>query len=577
MIYLSLLTVLTLYYALHAYSTQNVHIVIIDGARYSETFGDSTHQHIPFIWNRLKPQATMYTRFYNDGLTYTTAGHASIISGVWQNVPNDDTQRPSTPTLFEYFRKENKLEVTENFVILGKDKLYTLSSSAHPEYGEKLGASVQMSTSPYSDTIAWQNFKHVLSTYHPRLTITNLPQVDYSGHNTDWKEYLRSIRFADSIINEMWSLVQNDSFYKDKTTLIVTNDHGRHLSDWSSHGDNCDGCRHIMLMILGPDSKAGVTDSVRRTQIDIAPTIGELLNFSTPLCMGTSIIPIQAPAKPLLIAPKNKIVNQPPEILLIWNSVKRVTSYQVQLSLDSSFIRNVINDSILTQDSCISRSLSLNTTYYWHVRSINSSGAGNWSETREFTTSSVAAPNVVLSEPENAAVITNDSVKLAWSILPDSADSFYIQIALDSQMTSTVFFDSTTSLSIIYKISNNKTTFWWCVKPHYIAGWARWTEIRRFAVDIDGKIPRLGQFRFDLDLNNKAGNPLSLNYELPVSTFVTIRLYSIDGTLVRTLFKSMLQSDSHTLTINDLSISSGHYLLDFNAGQYRATKGIFVY
>jgi hypothetical protein len=576
-IYIIQLTVFALYCALYGYSTQNVHIVIIDGARYSETFGDSTHQNIPYIWNRLKPKSTICTRFYNDRLTYTAAGHASIISGVWQNIPNDDSQRLTTPTLFEYFRKENNLEATDNFVILGKDKLHILSSSMYPEYGEKFGASVQTSTSPYSDTIAWQNFKRVLTTYHPRLTITNLPQVDYSGHNTTWKEYLRSIRYADSIINEMWSLIQNDSFYKNKTTLIVTNDHGRHLSDWSSHGDDCDGCRHIMLMILGPDSKAGDVDSVRRTQIDIAPTVGELLNFSTPLCKGTSIIPIQAPAKPLLTAPKDKIVNQPSETLLMWNSVKRVTSYQVQLSLDSSFNRNIINDSVLIQNSFKSSPLALNTPYYWHVRSINSSGAGNWSETREFTTASVISPNVILSAPENAAVIINDSVNLAWNILPNSADRFYIQIALDSQMTRAVFFDSTTLLSINYKLSKNKTTFWWRVKPHFISGWARWTETSQFFVDIGDKMPRSERFCLDLDLNHKTGNPLLLKYELPASAPVTIRLYTVNGTLVRTLFKNILKSDSHTLAINNLSFSSGHYLLDFNAGQYRATRGFFVY
>jgi hypothetical protein len=481
-IHLLLLSILALCGSLLAYFTENVHIVIIDGARYSETFGDSTHQNIPFIWTRLKPKSTIYTRFYNDSLTYTTAGHASIISGVWQIIANDDSQRPSTPTLFEYFRKERKTNITDNFVILGKDKLQLLASSFHPEYGGNYCASVVKSVSQYSDKIAWENFKHVLSTYHPRLTITNLPQVDSKGHNGDWEGYLHAIRLADSITYEMWNLIQSDSFYKDKTTLIVTNDHGRHLVDWTSHGDGCDGCRHLMMMMLGPDTKAGVIDSVRRTQIDIAPTVGELLNFSTPLCKGTSII-----------------------------------ATKVQ-------------------------------------------------------------PSVVLLEPQNGAIVNDNSIKLEWSIIPNSGvDSFYIQIASDPLMTNIVFSDTTTLLSVIFKVTKNKGIYWWHVKPHSIAASEPWTATREFTVDIKGKTGRPEQIFLNFDQNHKTGSSLVLKYGLPASTSVLIGLYSLNGTLVRTLFKGTLQSDFHTLTINDLSISSGHYMLDFIAGQYRTSRRFFVY
>lgn len=42
-----------------AYQTENVFVVVIDGARYSETFGDNSsnlnHSLIPHIWNDLRP------------------------------------------------------------------------------------------------------------------------------------------------------------------------------------------------------------------------------------------------------------------------------------------------------------------------------------------------------------------------------------------------------------------------------------------------------------------------------------------------------------------------------------------
>ena len=41
------------------------------------------------------------------------------------------------------------------------------------------------------------------------------------------------------------------AFYKDKTTLIVSNDHGRHIDSkggFQNHGDDCAGCRHIEFL-----------------------------------------------------------------------------------------------------------------------------------------------------------------------------------------------------------------------------------------------------------------------------------------------------------------------------------------
>ena len=60
-----------------AYYTQNVFIIVIDGPRYTETFGDASHQFIPKIWNQLRPLGTLYSRFYNDTVTETVPGHAA--------------------------------------------------------------------------------------------------------------------------------------------------------------------------------------------------------------------------------------------------------------------------------------------------------------------------------------------------------------------------------------------------------------------------------------------------------------------------------------------------------------------
>ena len=44
-------------------------IIIIDGARYSETFGDPQHTYIPSMGN-LAQQGSCLTQFYNDSITF---------------------------------------------------------------------------------------------------------------------------------------------------------------------------------------------------------------------------------------------------------------------------------------------------------------------------------------------------------------------------------------------------------------------------------------------------------------------------------------------------------------------------
>jgi hypothetical protein len=288
-IFLTACILLLLRGVLLSQSTQNVVIVVIDGARYTETFGDPAHQYIPNIWNQLKPLGTIYTSFYNDGITQTNSGHASILTGTWQSILNDGSELPHKPTIFEYHRKERNSPAAENYVVLGKTKLDILSHSDHPDYGASYGATVDTTNFQYDDVYTLENVKDVIATYHPRLMITNLAGTDRAGHDGPWLNYITKLQRADSIVNALWNLIQTDQSYKDKTTLIVTNDHGRHTTDFRSHGDGCDGCRHITMLIIGPDTPIDKIDSTRQTQIDIAPSLAQLLKFHTLLATGTII------------------------------------------------------------------------------------------------------------------------------------------------------------------------------------------------------------------------------------------------------------------------------------------------
>ena len=268
---------------------QNVVIIVIDGARYTETFGaDSLY--IPRLWTQLRPLGTIWTNFRNNGITETDPGHASIATGTWQFIDNIGVIRPTQPTMFEYFRKASGAPESAAAVVVGKLKLDILAYSTHPDYGIKYKTSVSIGK---DDISVVRNLKTMLRQNHPKLTLVNLPGTDAAGHSGNWTQYLSAIHVADSLIYDIWQTLQADSLYRSNTTLFITNDHGRHDNlhgGFKNHGDDCEGCRHIMLFAIGHGFPVNTTVIKKRTQCDIAPTVGELLLFPTLYSTGISLL-----------------------------------------------------------------------------------------------------------------------------------------------------------------------------------------------------------------------------------------------------------------------------------------------
>ena len=313
------------------YKTKYVIIYVVDGSRYIETMGDTVsagigggHSNIPYLWNILRPLGTLFTKMYCGGNnnTETCPGHASIVTGSWQAITNDGLERPHTPTIFEYYRKQKGAPANDCFYVGGKTKLNILQYSDSVGYGATYGANalIPAANRMYHDTTAWRNLQTVMNTYHPKLSIVNMAQTDSVGHagsgnegltNASFVRYLGAIKQADSIAYKLWTAIQADTIYKNKTTLIITNDHGRHttsLTGWISHGDQCDGCKHIMSLVIGPDTRANKVDSTTVQQIDYAPTIGKLMGFTTPYATGSLLQSVLLP--PTQNQPKENSVVQ---------------------------------------------------------------------------------------------------------------------------------------------------------------------------------------------------------------------------------------------------------------------------
>ena len=273
--------------SLREYKTKNVIIIVVDGVRYSETWGDTTHQYIPYFLNEIADFGVVNTSFYNNGETYTTPGFTAITTGNYQEINNSGQQSPIYPSILQYLIKNDSIPKESAWIINSKDKLAVLGNCKNADWKDQhlpsLDCGVHGIGSAYRhDTLTLARFFDVMSEHHPKLTLLGFREPDFSAHRYSWENYLQEIKNTDKYIYRIWNYIQNDPYYSGTTTLFITNDHGLHSDDvgsgFQSHGDGCEGCRHVNFFAYGPDFKDGVID-IGRELIDISATIAEILHF----------------------------------------------------------------------------------------------------------------------------------------------------------------------------------------------------------------------------------------------------------------------------------------------------------
>jgi predicted AlkP superfamily pyrophosphatase or phosphodiesterase len=90
-----------------------------------------------------------------------------------------------------------------------------------------------------------------------RVLYIGLDETDQFGHAGRYDKYLLAAHQADRMIASLWRWIQSNETYKDKTTLLITTDHGRgkgYKSSWKSHGRLAFGSGAIWFAVLGPDT-----------------------------------------------------------------------------------------------------------------------------------------------------------------------------------------------------------------------------------------------------------------------------------------------------------------------------------
>jgi hypothetical protein len=131
------------------------------------------------------------------------------------------------------------------------------------------------------DSFLYQAAREHLLRHRPRVMFIGFLETDAWAHAGRYDNVLTSAHAVDSYIGRLWELTQSMDQYRDKTTFIITTDHGRGSGDvnWKNHGKTIEGAENIWMAFLGPDTPAlGERKNCDRvTQSQIAATLAALL------------------------------------------------------------------------------------------------------------------------------------------------------------------------------------------------------------------------------------------------------------------------------------------------------------
>lgn len=320
--------------------TENVILITLDGMRWQEVFNgaDSAlmkqQQHLkdsklkekywrndlaerrkallPFFWNTIAVKGQLYgNRAFNSKVDVTNnqlfsyPGYNELLTGSADNErvhSNDKFYNPNKNVL-EFINAQpsfkGKVAAFTSwdvfpFIINDKRSGVFVSTGWQPIEDKKLTErEVMMNQLTQSlpnplgdvrlDAFTFYYGLEYMKKNKPRVMYFAFDETDDFAHQGEYGAYLNAAHYIDRFVSELWDYLQSDPLYKNKTTIIITCDHGRgnDAEGWKHHGQKVPEASQIWFAFLGPDTSPGgeMKNVPPLYQNQIAKTIATLLGL----------------------------------------------------------------------------------------------------------------------------------------------------------------------------------------------------------------------------------------------------------------------------------------------------------
>jgi len=122
-----------------------------------------------------------------------------------------------------------------------------------------------------------------LKAFRPRVLYIAFDETDDWAHDGRYDRVLDALHGIDDHLRELWSALEADAGYRDRTALVITADHGRGntAADWRDHGSKVAGAEQIWMAFAGPDwsARGEWRDSEPIYQNQVAATLAQALGL----------------------------------------------------------------------------------------------------------------------------------------------------------------------------------------------------------------------------------------------------------------------------------------------------------
>ncbi len=296
---------------------ENVVIVTTDGLRWQELFsgvdtslannkqfnegdrnyiykkyGDtdphkSREKLFPFFWQSLIKQGSIYGN-RNDGnkvnvtnpYWFSYPGYSEIFTGYADVAINSNEYKPNpNTTILEFLNTQPKFK--SKIAAFGAwdafDRILNQQRSGIPVYSafdtvggkqtvqqKLINQMLRDSYRPWGNAECLDVFTHYaaleyLKVNKPKVLFIGYGETDEWAHHGMYRSYLDAAHMFDQWVAQIWSYIQSEPAYKNKTALFITTDHGRGdlvKSQWTSHGSEIKDSDETWMMLLVPGTAA---------------------------------------------------------------------------------------------------------------------------------------------------------------------------------------------------------------------------------------------------------------------------------------------------------------------------------
>lgn len=216
----------------------------------------------------------------------------------WLNGLPDFRGQVAAFASWDTFKDIFNVERSQLPVHAGQDLPY--KNEASPR--EALMNELSRTTTTLEDGVVYDSFLQIplmdsFAKAQPRVLFVGYGETDDWGHMGRYDLLLHAAHSFDHYVEQLWNALQRLPAYRDRTTFILTADHGRGSGpvEWKDHGVKEQGSDNIWIAVMGPDTAPlGERTNIGEVhQAQIAATVAALLGKDYRQAVPQAAAPIE--------------------------------------------------------------------------------------------------------------------------------------------------------------------------------------------------------------------------------------------------------------------------------------------